>query len=110
MIKEEDLIEAIAECQGEKNPNANTCMKLAAYYTILNNIRGVPNINVGNIPSYSYSSEPTERVMYDSGTEFSEAVKGMDVNDFMEIMDDLMEALQVLMPKLYYATLDKLRD
>ena len=106
MRKEEDLIEAIAECQGEKNPNANTCMKLAAYYTILNNIRG----DILNVPSYSFSSEPTERVMYDSGTEFSEAVKGMNVNDFMEIMDDLMEALQVLMPKIYYSTLDKISE
>ena len=39
MITEQDLLSAIAECQGERNPNANTCIKLAAYYTILDNIR-----------------------------------------------------------------------
>lgn len=107
MIREEDLHEAIAECQGEKNPNANTCIKLAAYYTILNNIRDVSDINVGNMKSFA--SEPTGQVRYDSGSEFSEAVNGMNVNDFIEVMDDLMEALQVLMPKLYYATLEKLK-
>lgn len=34
MIKLEDLEEAIAECQGQRNPNADTCIKLAAFYTI----------------------------------------------------------------------------
>ena len=38
MITEQDLREAIAECQGQRNPNANTCIKLAAYYTILQNM------------------------------------------------------------------------
>lgn len=108
MIREQDLHEAIAECQGEKNPNANTCIKLAAYYTILNNIRG-EDINVST-KQYSFAPEPTEQVRYNSGSEFSEAVNGMDVNDFIEIMDDLMEALQVLLPKIYYSTLDKLKE
>ena len=40
MITERDLLEAIAECEGTPKPNANTCVKLAAYYTILNNMRG----------------------------------------------------------------------
>ena len=35
MITRRDLLEAIDKCQGQKNPNANTCIKLAAYYTIL---------------------------------------------------------------------------
>ena len=39
MIKEEDLQEAIAECQGVRNPNANTCLKLASYYTILDHTK-----------------------------------------------------------------------
>ena len=103
MIKEQDLHEAIAECQGEKNPNANTCIKLAAYYTILNNIRGTET------HSYSFAPEPTEQVRYNSGSEFSEAVNGMDVNDFIEVMDELMDTVQILMPKLYYATLEKLK-
>ena len=34
MITEKDLQEAIAECQGERSPNASTCIKLAAFYTI----------------------------------------------------------------------------
>ncbi len=38
MITEKDLQEAIAECKGTRNPNASTCIKLAAYYTILDNL------------------------------------------------------------------------
>ena len=38
MITEKDIRAAIAECQGARNPNANTCIKLAAFYTILNNL------------------------------------------------------------------------
>ena len=34
MITEKDLQEAIAECEGQRNPNANTCVKLAAFYII----------------------------------------------------------------------------
>ena len=109
MIKEQDLYEAIAECQGEKNPNANTCIKLAAYYMILHNMN-VPDINVGNIPRNSYASEPTEKVMYDSGTEFSEVIYGRDIEEILPILDELMETIQVLLPKLYFATIDKLKS
>ena len=40
MIREEDLQEAIAECQGQRNPNANTAIKLAAFYTIRRELFG----------------------------------------------------------------------
>lgn len=102
MIREQDLHEAIAECQGEKNPNANTCIKLAAYYTILNNIKGVS--------SYSFASDPAEQVRYDSGSEFSEVIRGIDTVAVLRVIDELMDTLQVLLPKLYYATLDKLKS
>ena len=38
MITEKDLQDAIAECQGERKPNANTCIKLAAYFTIYDHL------------------------------------------------------------------------
>ena len=92
MIKEQDLHEAIAECQGEKNPNANTCIKLAAYYTILNHMSG----------GCSFASEPTGQVSYDSGSQFSEMIRGMDTVAVLRVIDELMDTLQVLLPRLYY--------
>ena len=95
MITEQELLVAIAECQGEKNPNANTCIKLAAYYTILNSMdRG-----------YSHSSS---QVSYDSGSEFSDAVQGLNLEQVMPVMDELMEAVMVMIPKLYHATIKRL--
>ena len=60
MITEKDLMEAIAECQGQRNPNANTCIKLAAYYTILNNLQATAEkssvvVSKNETPAYSYA-------------------------------------------------------
>lgn len=100
MIREEELLEAIAECQGERNPNANTCIKLASYYTILSNMKP------------TMTSEPTDSVrgMYSfSGSEFSQVTEGMNTEDVMQVMDELMDTVEVLMPKLYRATIEKIR-
>ena len=99
MIREEDLLDAIAECHEEKNPNSHTCVKLAAYYTILNNIR--------NESGYSNA---TEQVRYDSGSDFSKAVAGLSIEELMPVLDELMDTIEVLIPKLYNATLRKLRE
>ena len=80
MITEKDLQEAIAECQGTRNPNANTCMMLAAFYTIKDHL--FPEEGQDD-PQYSYDTEPStvgaETVNYFSETEFGRAVNGKDV-------------------------------
>ena len=94
MITEQELIEAIAECQGQRNPNANTCIKLASFYTILDHIEKEEE------PTYSFASEPSTAV-YDSGTEFSDKIKDMDINDVLKVFDELMTTLYVVNPALY---------
>ena len=103
MITEQELLEAIAECQGQRNPNANTCMKLASFYTILDHINcDRPAPSPPQMQGYSFASEPAENTMdYDSGTEFSDAVYGKPVEEVMKIMDELMSTLSVLNPPLY---------
>lgn len=103
MINEADLKRAIADCQGESNPNVNTCIRLAAYYTILNNLKR------SNRPLNSYASEPVEKVSYYSDSEFSEAITGANMNDVLAVIDELMECLNTMMPKLYNATIERLR-
>ena len=106
MITEKDLLEAIAECQGERNPNANTCIKLAAFYTIYDHL--FPQESADNVENYSYASEPAEMIIeYDSGTEFSQAVNGLSIDEVLEVVDDLMSTLQVLNPRLYASVLRK---
>jgi len=103
LIREEDLLEAIAECQGERDPNANTCIKLGAFYTILDHIRPKE-------PEQMYSfAEPPRQVSYDSGSEFSDAVMDKDINDVMAVMDELMDTIQVLAPRIYTATIERLK-
>ena len=99
MITENDLRQAIAECQGERNPNANTCIKLAAFYTIQDHMNGVPDRSA----SFAAAPEslPCEGITYQSNTDFSRAVYGKNADDVLAIVDDLMDALQELCPRLY---------
>ena len=108
MITERDLIEAIAECQGERNPNANTCIKLAAFYTIKNEMFGKPEQRAES--AYSFASEPVDtHIHYTSDTDFSRAIDGRNPNDVWPVMDELMSTLQVLMPKLYDGVMRRLQ-
>ena len=99
MITEQELHEAIAECQGQRNPNANTCIKLASFYTILDHMEEKPNYS--EMPNYSFANETENTVKYQSGTEFADAVYGKDVDEIMGIMDELMSTLSVVNPPLY---------
>ena len=109
MITEHDLKEAIAECQGERNPNANTCIKLAAFYTIQREMFGRPEIAMTE-PGKSYTAGPLAPAVYESDTEFGQAIEGMDTVDVLRVVDELMSTLQVVQPRLYTSVLRKLRD
>lgn len=108
MIKEQDLLEAIAECQGERNPNANTCIKLAAYYTILDHIT---KNNIDQTPSiqYSFSSQPND-VGHIGDSNFLIKIEGMDVEYVLQVMDELMTTLQVINPRLYESVMRKIAE
>ena len=108
MITEKDLQEAIAECQGQRNPNASTCIKLASYYTIKRELFGDDK----PIESYSYAPEPsyTSLVDYHGESEFSQSVDGKDQSLVWPVIDELMSVVRALHPKLYNGVLDKLID
>lgn len=119
MIKADELREAIAECQGERNPNANTCVKLAAYYSILDHME--PDAKGSSFlpmrqAEYSYDAEPPgddrdpQILSWDSDSEFAREVVGMPVVDIMPIMDELMQTVGVLYPRLYDGVMRKIRE
>lgn len=109
MITEQDLQAAIAECQGVRNPTSSTCIKLAAFYTIKNQLfpdKSIPE-EVSAL-NYSYASEPTvEKVSYRSDTEFSDAIQGKPVDEVLAVIDELMQTISVLNPRLYAGVLRK---
>ena len=95
MITLKDLEEAIAECQGQKNPNANTCMKLASFYTIRNELKNVPR-----------ETAESGQVGYSSRAELM--WNGHTLEELIPLLDELLEALEVLDPRLYNSFIDKL--
>ena len=108
MITERDLQEAIAECEGQRNPNANTCIKLAAFYTIRNQMFGEPQIDTP-VRGYSGSvAAPAPEIDYDSGTEFSDVMKGKDLSRIMPVLDELVTTVQALHPRMYESFIDKI--
>lgn len=109
MITQQDLQEAIAECLGKRNPDASTCIKLAAFYTIQNELYGKP---AEPLQSYSFSAGNTTEndIIYDSGTEFSDLIKGRSVDEILPIIDELVETVKVVQPPLYNAVIRKLTN
>lgn len=111
MIREQDLLEAIAECQGQRNPNANTCIKLAAFYTILDHLneeKQLPDQREVRTEDYSFYSPVPEKVGWQSETEFGQMVSDLDSYDVWPVMDELMSTVQALHPKLYDGVMRKL--
>ena len=95
MITRKDLLEAIEKCQGQKNPNANTCIKLAAYYTILD--------HTPEDTEYSFASKP-------SNSEFMRIIRKKNKDAVLLVIDDMLDELEGFAPKLYYETMERLNN
>ena len=107
MITKRDLDSAIAECIGKRNPDASTCIKLAAYYTILRELYGEEKDAVQ--PAYSYAPAPVQNMVEFPGeSEFARAIDGKDQHDVLRVIDELMSTLKIIQPRLYNAVMDKL--
>lgn len=95
LITRKDLLEAIEKCQGQKNPNANTCIKLAAYYTILD--------HTPEDTEYSFASKP-------SNSEFMRIIRKKNRDAVLLVIDDMLDELEGFAPKLYYETMERLNN
>ena len=105
MIYEKDLDEAIAECQGVRNPDASTCMKLAAFYTIKQYMFG----SEPRREEYSYAPAPTsDSVVIDGDSDFAQQINGKPQAVVWPVIDELMQTLAVVQPKVYTAVMKKL--
>lgn len=108
MIYEKDLDESIARYQGETNPSIETCRKLAACLIVKRELFGEQE-QPTSPAQYSYAPAPAETtIQYDSGTEFAECINGRKPEDIWPIMDELMDTIHALMPRLYDGVMMKL--
>lgn len=106
MITEQDLREAIAECEGDRHPTPSTCIKLAAYYALLKNMRGE---QTETAPQVRYSFETRDDVKY-SNSEFSQIVKEKGLSNCFPVIDEIIGVLGVINPSMYQNALQRLRD
>ena len=123
MITEQELEQAIAECQGERNPNANTCIKLAAFYTIKNEMYGKnepadnkpDEISAMPMPAYSMLPPPVQPIEtpdivdYISDSDFAQAIHGRSSAAAWALMDELMDTIAIVNPRLYDSVMRKLQ-
>lgn len=110
MITEKDLQEAIAECEGQRNPTANTCIKLAAFYIIRKELLEKTADESSVVSGFSRSGGPdgSFKIRLESDSEFSKRINGKDANAVLPLMDELMTTLQATNPRLYNCVLKKL--
>lgn len=115
MITEKDLQEAIVECQGQRNPNASTCIKLAAFLTIQKELFGKPEQfetveKSEPIKTYSFeAADSKEKIIdYPVNTEFGNLIDGQIATNVWDVMQELMDALKITNPKLYNFAIRKL--
>lgn len=109
MITEQDLNEAIAECQGVRHPDARTCMMLASFYALKDKL--FPELpKVDKSSGYSYDAPKTieETINYSSDTDFGNAVYGKKSDYVLSVIDEAMEAIQVFQPTLYKSIMRKI--
>ena len=107
MITEKDLQEAIAECQGQRNPTTSTCIKLAAFLTIQRALYGEAKEDVQQ-PSYSYQADPG--LIDNPGmSDFAQAIDGRRQEEIWPLMDEMMDTIHAIHPRLYAAVMERLR-
>lgn len=109
MITEHDLQEAIAECKGQRNPTANTCIKLAAFYIIRDKLYPAPDEKSMDHEPVFYSSM-TSPVNYTSNSEFGKILDHVPLEHVLSVVDELMDTVKVLNPRLYDSVIRRLTD
>lgn len=101
MIKKQELENAISQLE-QLPPTLSNCEKLATYYTIYDH-------NYGEQPQTLFSSNSSNVDIYGDNP-IVQAVNGKDQVKVWNVIQELMEAIQVLAPNLYEATIEKLNN
>ena len=95
MVSEAELLEGIADCfTGEPTPDK--MIKMASYFIVKD------HLYQEEIKHTSRSSKEQAETIYTSGnSDFLRMVNGKDTSRIMEIMDELMETMKVIQPRIY---------
>lgn len=107
MITEKDLISSIDECLTEPITGSKRSV-LADLIIIHNYLFGEP---IEDNRGYSYENRVEKSIIQtNSDTEFLQLVNGKDINSVLDVMQELMDAVKILQPRMYDSVLTKIQD
>ena len=103
MFSKNELLDAIDDLKMAPATFQNA-EKLATFYTLYDHLycQREPESRI----------QPAREVTINryGGSEFLQAIEGKAAEDTWAIIDELMTTIKALQPKLYQATIDKIRD
>lgn len=96
MISLEEVEKDILELEARDTSFVN-CQRLSVLYTVRNNLR-------------SYQAKAPLALDVSGESEFLRAVNGKNADKMWKILDELMEVLQVMNPRLYDGVMRKINE
>ena len=116
MITEREVAQAIEECLQEP-VTGNKRAVLADLIIIQDYLFGTPmqaQEAPQPTPMQSYSASPAEQaetyIQTDGDSEFLKAVDGRKADKAWKLIDELVEAVKILHPRMYTTFIDKVHD
>ena len=116
MITEKEVAQAIEQCMQEP-VTGNKRAVLADLIIIQDYLFGEPTRAQEDprpMPMQSYSAPPMEQVETyvetNGDSEFLKAVDGRKAERVWKLMDELMEAVKILHPRMYDRVIEKIKD
>lgn len=114
MITEKEVVQAIEECMREP-VTGNKRAVLADLIIIQDYLFGEPmQAQDTQQPMQSHSAPPIEQVETyihtDGDSEFLKAVDGRKADKVWKLIDELVEAVKILHPRMYTTFIDKVQD
>lgn len=113
MIQIEEIDRAIKEHESGANTYAN-CERLAWLYIIRDHMK--EGLQDKTAEHHEHTEEPyklnapPDHIKYQENSDFLKAINGKDTQKVILVMDELMEAIQIIQPRMYEAVLIKIKD
>lgn len=116
MITEKEIAQAIEECMRE--PVTGNKRAVLADLIIIQDYLFGETMQAQDasqkMPMQSYSAPPMEQaetyIQTTGGSEFLRAVDGRKADKVWKLMDELVEAVKILHPRMYTTFIDKVQD
>lgn len=96
MVSLEKVEQDILETE-RRDTSMATCERLSILYIVRDHLRG-------------YNTSPEAVMQLNGSSEFMQAVNGKNPESIMPIIDELMDAIQALHPRMYDRVLEKIKE